>query len=109
MVALLSSLMRAKEVGNDASLGDCERALELAARYGTVSLKGDLTLMLELATENALAEERMYLPIIRDRVERGSLGETMPAMIRDGRIEHLYETLGRSLRTNRPLLPPQQD
>jgi hypothetical protein len=109
MVALLSSLMRAEEVGQDASLEDCERALELAARFGTARLKDDLSMMLDLATENALAEERMYLPIIRDRVERGSLGETMPSMVKEGGMEKFYEMLARSLRTNRPVLPPGSD
>ena len=109
MVALLSSLMRVEGIGEDASQEDCEGTLALAARYGTAHLRDELSAMLELATENAMPEERMYLPIIRDRVERGSLGETMPAAVETGGLEHLYESLSRCLRTNRPYLAPGRD
>jgi hypothetical protein len=109
LLALFSSLLRVEDLGQDAGAEECEKVLQMAAMRGTGSLKEELTHMLDLASDNASPEERMYLPIIRDRIENGSLGETLPPLVEEKGFEPVLEMLSKSLRTNRPFLAPGRE
>ncbi|OPY34080.1 MAG: hypothetical protein A4E32_00349 [Methanomassiliicoccales archaeon PtaU1.Bin124] len=105
VIALLSSLLRTEGMGLDASEEDCTIALGKAAEGGTAQLKEELWTMYELAGSTASAEERMYLSIIRERIDRGSLGETLPKLVQSKGMDRAMDELSKCLRTNRPFLP----
>ena len=101
-VAFVSSLMRAKtrlEEDRDELL----TLTETAIRTGTAGLNPELLALCKDAEKSANSVERRYLPLIRKRVEEGSLAELVADRVREmGSAAPVIRELGESLRTNSP-------
>lgn len=104
IAALLTSLLTIEDIGQDTDGNEGERLLIKAARSGTGMVKKELQEMLALAMESAMAEERMYLPLLRDRVERGCIGEGLVSLCASRGQGEVIHRMERCLRTNRPFL-----
>lgn len=98
VLALLRCDLRLEE--DESALKDM---LENVMQRGTVNLKPELQALYKKALEVASKEERLYLPLIRTRIECGNLAEAMleRARTREEIVAMLPE-LERSLRTNAP-------
>ncbi|MBN1324560.1 MAG: hypothetical protein JW986_11275 [Methanotrichaceae archaeon] len=80
-------------------------ALEKAIRSGTSDLKPELLALYNEAYKVAGPDERRYLPLIKERVEKGSLAEVMAEIYRDsGELGAALASAEEALRTNRPLV-----
>jgi glutamate---cysteine ligase / carboxylate-amine ligase len=98
VLALLRCDLRLEE--DEGALKDM---LEKAIQKGTVDLRVELRMLYQKAFEAANQDERRYLPLIRTKIECGSLAEAM--LERAGTREEIIELLPmleRSLRTNVP-------
>jgi glutamate---cysteine ligase / carboxylate-amine ligase len=74
-----------------------------AIRNGTAGLRPELERLYKAAWAHATADERIYLPVIRDRIGNGSLAERIRDRVaKDGGIVPVLADLAESLRTNRP-------
>jgi len=103
VTAFVLSLLRA-----DLDLEDDRDSLldmnEAAIRSGTSSCRPELLRLYDRAFEAATAEERSYLPLIRKRIEEGSVAEIVSARIRDGEgAVDVFKELASRLAENRPL------
>jgi hypothetical protein len=77
--------------------------LENAIDKGTADLKPELRALYQKALNAASKEERRYLPLIRTKIECGSLAEAMLERARTREeIVGMLPELERSLRTNVP-------
>jgi glutamate---cysteine ligase / carboxylate-amine ligase len=102
--AFLLALLR-----SDLSLEEDENALrpmiDKAIKGGTKDFKPELGKLYSTALANSTDEEREYLPIIKNRIEKGSLGEILKERQREsGDIRSLLPAIAESLRTNVPYL-----
>jgi hypothetical protein len=70
------------ETGQDALLDITERAI----RQGTGGIKDELRQLYDLAWRNATPDERIYLPVVRDRIENGCLAERIAGRISRGEV-----------------------
>ncbi len=101
--AFIRSLLRCPslplEQDRDALLALTEQAIE----QGTAGLRDELALLYERAWSHANAEERLYLPGIRERIEHGSLAELVRDRSgRDGGIAPVLGDLALALKANVP-------
>jgi hypothetical protein len=108
VTAFLLALLR-----NDMVLEDEENALRAllneAMKHGTANLKPELEKLYGCACHNATAEELHYLPLIKKRIEEGSLAEIMAQRYREsGRIEPMLAKMEEALRSNRPHLAERE-
>ncbi|MCX8207343.1 MAG: glutamate-cysteine ligase family protein [Methanothrix sp.] len=104
VTAFISALLR-----SDISLEDEEESLRemmyLAIRTGTSEMKPELQKLYREAERCASSEERAYLPLIRERIDNGSLAEVLVGMYRHtGGMRAPLEHAERALRTNSPIL-----
>jgi hypothetical protein len=77
--------------------------LEDAIREGTAALKPDLLQLYESAWQHATDGERIYLPVILDRIGRGSLAEQIRDRFEnEGDIIPVLTDMAMSLRENQP-------
>ncbi|MEM0498371.1 MAG: glutamate-cysteine ligase family protein [Methanothrix sp.] len=104
IAAFINALLR-----SDISLEEDEESLRemmyLAIRTGTSEMIPELQRLYREAERCASPEERAYLPLIRERIDNGSLAEVLVGMYRhSGSMSALLECAERALRTNRPML-----
>jgi hypothetical protein len=101
VTAFLLALLRA-----DISIEEDDCALrgllEEAIMNGTAGLRQELMRLYKSAENCATPDERAYLPIVKRRIEEGSLSEVMAARAKDNGIEPLLCSLEESLRRNEP-------
>jgi hypothetical protein len=100
--AFIRSLLRCGslplEQDQDALLALTEEAI----RGGTSGLRPELGRLYERAWSHATPEERLYLPVIKCRIEHGSLGEIVRDRFeKEGEIVPILVDLAMALKTNR--------
>jgi hypothetical protein len=101
--AFIRSLLRCGslqvETDQDALLALTENAI----RQGTAAFRPELQQLYARAWGNATAEERLYLPFIKERIEHGSLAELVRDRFeQEGEVVPILADLALALRTNVP-------
>lgn len=101
--AFIRSLLRCPslpvETDQDALLNLTEETI----RRGTAGLRPELSRLYERAWSHATPEERLYLPVVWERIEHGSLAELVAGRYdREREIVPILVDLATSLKTNRP-------
>jgi glutamate---cysteine ligase / carboxylate-amine ligase len=101
--AFVRSLLRCRslslEKDQDALLALAEEAIQ----HGTAGLLPELAHLYRLAWDNATPEERLYLPVVRNRIEHGSLAQRIRERYeRERDIFPILSDMAMSLKTNRP-------
>ncbi|MFA6332208.1 MAG: glutamate-cysteine ligase family protein [Methanoregula sp.] len=85
--------------------GDQEALVALAEdaiQHGTSGIKEELGQLYDAAWQKATADERRYLPVIKERIGRGSLAELMSERISNGEeLTPILSDMAECLRTNR--------
>lgn len=98
VLALLRADLRLEE--------DHETLLEMnekAIARGTAAFRPELRRLYDAAFRAATAEERAYLPLVRGRIEDGSLAEIMGRRVRDGEsVREVAKDMASRLCDNRP-------
>ncbi len=102
VTAFLTAMLR-----SDVVLEEDEDALrsvlEEAMKRGVSGLRPELERLYFAAQKSATKEERIYLPIVANRIEQGSLAELMAQKFGEtGEIKPLLDEMEWSLRENRP-------
>ncbi len=103
LVAFIRALLRA-----DLSFLEQDRhslldMTEEAICQGTAGFQPELLRLLRIAERSAVPDERPYLPLVRERIEEGSLAELLVRARREGHdLPDLMGTLAGCLRTNTP-------
>lgn len=102
VTAFVLALLRA-----DLNLEDDHDALldmnEAAIRGGTASCRTELRHLYWEALRAATGEERKYLPLIKRRIEQGSIAELMDQHVKDGEgVRDVAKAMAACLRTNTP-------
>jgi hypothetical protein len=100
--AFLRALIRSRNLDTEDNRETLLELTDTAIHKGTELLRPELLQMFSWAEKAATREEQTYLPIIKNRICHGSLGE----QIRDrfeitGDIRQILGELEHSLRTNR--------
>ncbi len=95
------ALLRAKEFDLTEDEGDLHSLTEAAIRQGTGKLQQELHRVFEIAANSANADERPYMALIKERIERGSLAELMRQRAGDS-VRLILEDMAECLRTNVP-------
>lgn len=102
VTAFLLSLLRADldlEEDHDSLLAMNEASIH----NGTASCRPELLRLYDAAERAATAEERSYLPIIKKRIELGSVAEVMAQGVLDGAdMRDVVKSMTRCLKENRP-------
>ena len=81
--------------------------LEEAIAKGTAAFRPELGRLYSAAWDHATGDERRYLPVIQERIERGSLAELMrERYLKERKIVTLMADMARCLRENRPYRRP---
>ncbi|OPY38497.1 MAG: Carboxylate-amine ligase YbdK [Methanoregula sp. PtaU1.Bin051] len=79
--------------------------LEVAVRNGTAAIRPELDRLYTAAWDHATADERQYLPVIRERITHGSLAELIRKRLEAGSpLNSLLLELSSCLYENRPFL-----
>ena len=98
ILALLRCTTLPVESDQDALLELTERAI----RRGSYGMSEELRKLYGMAWQNATPDERRYLPVIRDRIENGSLAERISGRISRGEsMEAVLADMEACLRENR--------
>ena len=101
--AFIRALVRCNKLPVNASREELLFLLDDAIREGTAGLKPDLEQLYACAWQYATDDERIYLPVIRDRIEHGSLAEQMRNRLEQGKdIVTIMGDMARCLRENHP-------
>ncbi len=101
--ALIRSLLRCPALPVETDQDELLALTEDAIRCGAAGLRPELRRLCDMAEAHAKEEERVYLPVIRDRIESGSLAELVrDRFVRDGTIGPVLSDLADALDTNRP-------
>ena len=101
--AFIRSLLRCRtlpvETDQDTLLGLTEEAI----RNGTAGCRPELEQLYNRAWSHATAEEKQYLPFVRERIRTGSLAELIGTRFaREGEIGPILADMARALETNEP-------
>jgi len=103
--AFARSLLRCPRPGLPADRETLLALLEDAIRGGTAELRPELERLYGLAWEHATDDERLYLPLVRERIGTGSLAERIRDAVEGGTdIRDLLPVLSSCLSENRPFL-----
>jgi len=103
--AFTRSLLRCRKLDLPSDRDTLLALLEDAIRDGTKTLRPDLERLYALAWDHATADERQYLPFIRERIAHGSLAELIRDRMEAGSAPgSLLPELSACLSTNRPFL-----
>jgi gamma-glutamyl:cysteine ligase YbdK (ATP-grasp superfamily) len=101
MTALSLALLRSKEFDLTEDEDDLRSLTEEAIHNGTSGLKQELRQVFDIASRSANGDERSYMPLIKKRIEEGSIAELMRQRKAEG-IRPIMEDMAESLRTNVP-------
>jgi gamma-glutamyl:cysteine ligase YbdK (ATP-grasp superfamily) len=98
MLALLRSHLPLEE-----EEGALRSLLEEAMKGGTAGLRPELARLYEESEKMATREEMLYLPLVRRRIEQGSLAELLAQRLREGcDMRSMLEDIERALQENNP-------
>lgn len=101
--AFIRSLLRCKSLPAETDQDALLALTEDAIRDGTAAFRPELQQMYTKAWDHATPEERLYLPVIQDRIEHGSLAEIVCNRFEHEReIAPILSDLARALKTNVP-------
>jgi hypothetical protein len=101
--AFIRSLLRCRSLPVETDQDMLLALTEDAIRDGTVAFRPELQQLYTRAWDHATPEERLYLPVIEDRIEHGSLAEIVrERFLRDGEIVPILNDLSVALKTNVP-------
>jgi gamma-glutamyl:cysteine ligase YbdK (ATP-grasp superfamily) len=101
MVAFIRALLRADLSWLEQDRDSLLELTEQAIRRGTEGFRPELLRLLRAAERSAVEDERRYLPLVRERIEEGSLAELLVRDWREGRdLPDLMGALAGCLRTN---------
>jgi hypothetical protein len=103
LVAFIRALLRADLSWLEQDRDSLLEMTGQAIGRGTACLRPELLRLLRVAERSAAPDERPYLPLVRERIEEGSLAELLARDRREGQdLPHLMGTLAGCLRTNTP-------
>lgn len=101
--AFVRALLRCRTLPIDSSQDGLLALTEEAIRGGTAGLKDDLGRLYDAAWRQATIGERLYLPVIRNRIDHGSLAERMQERFSRGESPAaVMADMADCLRANRP-------
>ena len=101
--AFVQSLLRCSALPIETDLDALWAHTEMAIYHGTAELRPELERLYDAAWSHATDEERMYLPIIYNRIHYGSLAELISTRFRnEGEIIPILSDMAMSLRSNTP-------
>ncbi|HVP95534.1 glutamate-cysteine ligase family protein [Methanoregula sp.] len=102
-VAFVSSLLRCPALPVETDQDALLALTEAAIGKGTAGLREELEALYRHAWQEATAEERQYLPVIRHRIDHGSLAEQMAGQFREEQATGpVLAGMARCLRQNKP-------
>ncbi len=100
--AFVRSLLRCRTLPVERDYDVLLELTEEAIRHGTEGMRDDLMRLYEMAWQHATGDERVYLPVIKERIINGSLAERIRDRIADGdEIVPILSELAECLRVNR--------
>jgi hypothetical protein len=100
--AFVRALLRCRTLPVETDQDALLALTEVAIREGTAGLREELGQLYDAAWRHATADEQCYLPVIRERIDRGSLAELMSARISGGEeITPVLSDMAECLRMNR--------
>lgn len=101
--AFVRALLRARHLMLDDDRNSLLEMTERAIHTGTSGLRDELEKLYRHAEKSATREERRYLPLIRRRIDEGSLGQILQERFRDtGDLHGIMQDLATCLRENKP-------
>jgi Glutamate-cysteine ligase family 2(GCS2) len=101
--AFVQSLLRCAALPVETDQDDLLARTEEAIEFGTAVFRPELERLYDAAWLHATEEERMYLPIIHDRVLHGSLAELIHnRFLQEGDMIPILSDMAMCLRTNSP-------
>lgn len=105
MTAFLLALIKSRDLDLEEDETALRELMERAIASGTRDLKPELENLYARAWDAASPEQRHYLPLIRGRIEGGSLAEVLAVRVQKGKdIRALLPEVAECLRCNRPLV-----
>ncbi|MCK9632687.1 MAG: glutamate-cysteine ligase family protein [Methanoregula sp.] len=100
--AFIRSLLRCRSLPVETDQDALLALTEVAIRDGTAGMREELGQLYDAAWRHATVDERHYLPVIRERIDRGSLAELMSERISKGEeLTPILSEMAECLRTNR--------
>jgi len=104
--AFIRSLLRADLSFLESDRRSLLELTEHAIRKGSAPFRPELLRLLRIAERYATADERFYLPIVKKRIEEGSLAELLISDWKESRdLFGLMRSLASCLSTNTPYSP----
>lgn len=99
--AFVRALLRCRSLPIDSDRESLLALTGCAIQYGTRELKGELETLYTLAWQHATVHERHYLPVIQDRISKGSLAEQIRNRYKDeGDVMPVLTDLAGCLKNN---------
>ncbi|MDI6719272.1 MAG: glutamate-cysteine ligase family protein [Methanomicrobiales archaeon] len=104
ITAFVLALLRNRDLDLDDEESALRALIDSAMRRGTEPLRPELRRLYAAAVESATDDERAYLPLVAERIERGSVGEIMAREVRkSGDLHGFLERAEQCLWLNTPL------
>jgi hypothetical protein len=101
--AFVQSLMRCTTLPVETEQDDILARTEEAIHYGTAAFRPELERLYDAAWDHATEDERMYLPIIHERIQHGSLAELIrDRFSKEGEMIPILSDIARCLKMNTP-------
>jgi hypothetical protein len=101
--AFVRSLLRCTTLPVETDQDTLYALTEDAIRYGTAAFRPELERLYDAAWSHATDDERVYLPIIKNRISQGSLAELFrDRFLKDGEIFPVLFDLAMCLKMNTP-------
>jgi hypothetical protein len=101
--AFVRSLLRCTTLPVETDQDTLYALTEDAIRHGTAAFRPELEQLYDAAWSQATDDERVYLPIIKNRIGQGSLAELFrDRVLKDGEIIPVLTDLAMCLKTNTP-------
>ncbi len=101
--AFIRSLLRCRRLDLPDDRDTLLALLKEAIRSGTAAFRPELEHLYAAAWDHATADERQYLPVIRERIAHGSLAELIRERVAGGSpVASMLHGLSSCLRENRP-------
>ncbi|HQK56690.1 MAG TPA: glutamate-cysteine ligase family protein [Methanolinea sp.] len=105
LCAFVRALARARDLKLEEDRNSLVAMTEQAIQEGTAGFGDELVALFRHAEKVATVDERRYLPLVRRRIEEGSLGQVLAERFRDtGDLKGIMQDLATCLEENRPYL-----